>query len=377
MKVEKTMLAVLLLSGMLFCGCDGAAENVPPDSTSTTPPSAPTISTKPSQNGAVIVTLTTTTPGATIRYTVDGTAPSPASQIYQAAFLVSSNLTVKAFAMAGTTVASAVSSQAFSPNIPSGTLAWSDEFNNATGAIAAPDPQVWTYDTGNSGFGNHELENYCAWGADAAPCSSANPSAYVGTDGYLHIVARQTSPGVYTSARLKSQGLFSFQYGRWEVRALVPEAQGMWPAAWLLGNNIVTVDWPGCGEQDVLERVNAAKVPDWNEGSIHGVGFTGDTGLGTVFAFPAGQTAAQWHTYGMIWSKGSVAYYVDDSAHPYVSYTMADTARLSGAVWPFDAGQSNFILLNLAIGGSWPGPPDRSTPFPAEMLVDYVRVYTN
>jgi beta-glucanase (GH16 family) len=330
----------------------------------------------PAQNGAIIVALASATPDATIYYTVDGTAPSTTAQIYHAPFLVASNLTVRAVAAANGSPSS-VTSQAFTLSISSGTLVWSDEFTNTTGSNAAPNPQVWTYDTGNGGFGNHELENYCAWGSNNAPCSTTNPSAYVGTDGYLHIVAQQTSPGAYTSARLKTQGLFSFQYGRFEVRALVPEAQGFWPAAWLMGNNIVTVDWPACGEQDVLERVNAAKTPDWNEGSIHGVGFIGDTGLGTVFNFPAGQTAAQWHTYGMIWSKGSVAYYIDDPTHPYVTYTTANMTSLKGAVWPFDAGQSNFILLNLAIGGDWPGPPGANTTFPAEMLVDYVRVYTN
>jgi beta-glucanase (GH16 family) len=161
------------------------------------------------------------------------------------------------------------------------------------------------------------------------------------------------------------------------VRAQVPEAQGFWPAAWLLGNNIATVNWPSCGEQDVMERVNAALSPDWNEGSIHGTGFTGGTGLGTVYNFPGGQTAAEWHTYGMIWAAGSVAYYVDDPTQPYVTYATSTLNGLSGAVWPFDAGQSNFILLNLAIGGDFPGPPDGSTPFPSAMLVDYVRVYTN
>jgi beta-glucanase (GH16 family) len=369
------MLAALFFSGALLCACGGANDGSSNFNSAAIPP-APTISTTPAQNGAVIVALTTTSSGTTIYYTLDGTPPATSSQIYQAPFLVASNLTVKAIAAnAGGTSSS--TSQAFTPNIPSRTLVWSDEFSNTSGADAAPNPQVWTYDTGNSGFGNHELENYCAWGSNSAPCSTANPSAYVGTDGYLHIVAQQTSSGVYTSARLKSQGLFSFQYGRFEVRALVPESQGFWPAAWLMGNNIVTVDWPACGEQDVLERVNAAKTPDWNEGSIHGIGFTGDTGLGTVFNFPVGQTAAQWHTYGMIWSKGSVAYYVDDPSHPYVTYTTADMAKLKGAAWPFDAGQSNFILLNLAVGGDWPGPPDANTPFPAEMLVDYVRVYTN
>lgn len=375
MRAGTTMLTAVFLSGVLLCGCgSGTGTTTPPESQA----AAPAITTTSAQNGAVIASLNTTTSGATIYYTVDGTTPTNTSQIYQAPFLVATNLTVKAIAAEppGYTNSS-VTSRTFTPDIPPGTLVWSDEFNNPSGSKAQPNPQVWTYDTGNSGFGNHELENYCAWGSDTAPCSSASPSAYVGTDGYLHIEAQQPSPGVFTSARLKSQGLFSFQYGRFEVRAQVPEAQGLWPAGWLLGNNITTVDWPASGEMDVLERVNAAKTPDWNEGSIHGTGFTGGSGLGTVLNFPAGQTAAGWHTYGMIWSKGSVAYYVDDPSHPYVTYTTSNMNGLSGAVWPFDAGQSSFILLNLAIGGDWPGPPDSTTPFPAEMLVDYVRVYTN
>ena len=188
--------------------------------------------------------------------------------------------------------------------------------------------------------------------------------------------AEQPSAGVYTSARLKTQGLFSFRYGRVEFRARVPEAQGYWPAAWSMGNNIATVQWPACGEMDILERVNAAKTPDWNEGSVHGTGFDGEN-LGTMYNFPAGTTAADWHTYGMIWTPGSVAYYIDDPAKPYVTYTPASLKGLSGAVWGFDAGQSNFILLNLAVGGDWPGAPNASTKFPAEMQVDYVRIYTD
>jgi beta-glucanase (GH16 family) len=368
------MIAMLFLAGGLMCACGSGAGA---GATSTPQASAPNISTQPALNGAVIVSLSSSTSGSTLHYTVDGSTPSASSQTYEAPFLVASNLTVKAIATAGGQTDSAVASQSFAPNIPASTLVWSDEFSNSAGAAAAPDPSVWTYDTGNSGFGNHELETYCAWGSNTTPCSTANPSAYVGTDGYLHIEAQQPSAGVYTSARLKTQGLFSFQYGRLEFRALVPEAQGFWPAAWLLGNNITTVDWPASGEMDVLERVNAATTPDWNEGSIHGTGFTGGTGLGTVFNFPTGETAAQWHTYGMIWSKGSVAYYIDDPAHPYVTYTTANMNGLSGAVWPFDSGQSSFVLLNLAIGGDWPGSPNASTPFPSEMLVDYVRIYTN
>jgi beta-glucanase (GH16 family) len=380
MRTGATNPAVILLSTAMMCGCGGGSAGNSVRGGGGNPPAAPTISATAAQNGAVIVSLASATSGAVIFYTLDGSTPTPSSQQYQAPFLVASNLTINAIAIAGSSsllTVSTVTSQTFTLNIPSGTLVWSDEFTNSTGAIAQPNPEVWTYDTGNSGFGNGELENYCAWGSSTSPCSTANPSEYVGTDGYLHIEAQQPSAGVYTSARLKTQGLFSFQYGRFEVRAQVPEAQGFWPAAWLMGNNIANVNWPACGEQDVLERVNAAATPDWNLGSIHGTGFTGGTGLGTFYDFPSGQTAAQWHSYGMIWSKGSVAYYVDDPTQPYVTYTNASLSGLSGAVWPFDAGQSNFILLNLAIGGDYPGPPDSSTPFPSEMLVDYVRIYTN
>ncbi len=374
MRVGEMISGLFLALIATACGCGGSSGSSSP----TTPAkvAAPVASTQAAQGGAQIVTLSTTTAGATIYYTIDGTAPTTSSAIYAAPFLVASNLTVKAYAAHSGEADSGVATQAFSPNIPSGTLAWSDEFTNTTGSNQQPNPAVWAYDTGNGGFGNNELENYCAWGSSSSPCDPNNPNAYVGTDGYLHIVARQPGTGVYTSARMSTQGLFSLQYGRIEARIWVPEAQGLWPAFWTLGNQISKVDWPACGEQDIMERVNAATTPDWNEGSVHGTGFTGGTGLGTVFHFPSGQVAAGWHTYGMIWKKGSVAYYVDDPSKPYVTYTNpASLTGLSGAVWPFDTGNGNFLLLNLAIGGDWPGSPNASTAFPQSLLVDYVRFY--
>ncbi|WP_443749812.1 chitobiase/beta-hexosaminidase C-terminal domain-containing protein [Asticcacaulis solisilvae] len=371
----------LLASALALSACGGAggggsSGGLTSGAPSTPVSATPVISSTAALNTAVVVKLTSTDTGAVIYYTTDGTAPTTASQVYQAPFLVTSSLTVKAMAVTPGDTASAVQSQSISATIASNTLVWADEFNNSTGAAIAPDSNTWGYDTGNSGFGNHELENYCAWGATSGGCDTANPNAFVGTDGVLHIVARQPSAGVYTSARMKSQGKFSFQYGRLEFRARVPEAQGLWPAVWTLGNSIATVNWPASGEQDILERVNGPQTPDVNIGSVHGTGFTG-TNLGTTYHFASGTTAADWHIYGMIWKPGSVAYYIDNPATPYVTYKTSDIAGFAGSVWPFDNGQSNFLLINMAIGGDWPGAPDGTTPFPSTMDVDYIRLYTN
>jgi beta-glucanase (GH16 family) len=334
----------------------------------------PVFSTTAAQNGAVILTMASTTSGAAVQYTIDGSTPTTSSSIYQTPMLISSNLTINAIATASGAPSSSAATWT-APTVAPGVLVWSDEFTNTTGANAQPNPAVWTYDTGNGGWGNSELEIYCGWDSSISPCDPTNPNVYVGTDGYLHIVAEEPSSGVYTSARMKSQGLFSILYGRVEARIKVPEAQGFWPAFWMMGNNIVTDGWPACGEADIQERINAATTPDWNAGSIHGTGFT-DGNLGTTYNFPSGQTAADWHTYGMIWQPGSVQYYIDSPTNIYATYTPASLTSLPGAVWPFDSGNAEFFILNLAVGGSWPGSPDSTTPFPSQTLVDYVRVYS-
>ena len=364
------MLSAIVLAVALLCGCGSGSSGV------TTPPSqtqaaTPTIATTAAQNGAVIVSLTSATAGATVYYTLDGSTPGTSSLQYLAPFLVASNLTVKTLATASGDTASSVMSQSFAPNIPSGTLVWSDEFSNSGVTNTQPNPATWKYDTGNSGFGNNELENYCSWGSSASPCNPANPNAYVGTDGSLHIVAEQPSAGVYTSARLKSQGLFSFQYGRVEARMQLPESQGMWPAFWLLGNSINTVNWPACGELDVMEHINGSNPAnegfDWVQGSVHGTELNGG-----IQYHPAGFSATAWHTYGMIWTPGQIQYYVDSPANIYATFTPATQT----GTWPFDSGPE-FMLLNLAVGGSWPGSPNATTVFPSQVAVDYVRIYTN
>jgi beta-glucanase (GH16 family) len=377
------MFAAFLLSGALICGCGGGGGGTTTTTPVTPSPVAtPTITTATAQNGAVIVTLATTTKGATVYYTMDGSAPSTSSQVYQAPILVSSNLTFNAIATESGYTNSAVATQSFAPNIPSGTLVWSDEFSNSGTTNAQPNPLVWTYDTGTNCCGNNELETYCAWASATSPCNPSSPNAYVGTDGYLHIVAQQPTSGtaVYTSARLKTQGLLSFQYGRIEAKIMIPESQGMWPAFWLLGNNIVTNPWPACGELDVMEHIDGANTPfggpgtgsnpgyDWTQSSIHGTGLNGGVPYTT-----SGFSAAAWHTYGMIWSKGQIQYYVDDPSNIYETFT---TSSPGTGTWPFDQGPQ-FVILNLAVGGDWPGNPDTTTVFPSSMLVDYVRIYAN
>ncbi|MGA3081531.1 MAG: family 16 glycosylhydrolase [Terracidiphilus sp.] len=379
MRAFAAICAGILLLGGLSSGCGGGGGSTvtgpPPESLA----AAPTITTAAAQNGAVVATLATTTSGATIYYTLDGSTPTNASQIYVVPFLVASNLTVNALTAAAGYQDSTVTSQSFTPNIASGTLVWSDEFANSTGANAQPNPAIWNYDTGTDCCGNSELETYCAAGSSTSPCDPANPNAYVDTSGILHIVARNPSAAVYTSARMKTQGLFSFQYGRVEARMMLPESQGMWPAAWMLGVNINTTPFPACGESDIVEHIDGADTPfggpgtgaapgyDWTQSSIHGTGLTG----GTPYT-SAGFSAAAWHTYGMIWTKGQIQYYVDDPATIYETFD----ASTSAGTWPFDQGPQ-FVILNLAVGGDWPGSPDNTTVFPSEIQVDYVRIYAN
>lgn len=368
---------------VLIAGCGGGSSN---NGGSTPPPNqsaaTPAIATSPAQNGAVIVTLSDSSSGAVIHYTTDGSTPTSSSPQYFAPFLVASNLTVNAIATAPPLLDSKVATQTFSAGIASNTLVWSDEFSNTGSANIAPDSHTWTYDTGKDCCGNNELETYCASGSNAAPCSTSTPNAYVGTDGYLHIVAMSPSPNVYTSARLKSQGLFTFQYGRIEARMQLPESQGMWPAFWLLGSNITQTPWPACGEMDVMEHIDGANPPayaggpplgyDWIAGSVHGGPSSSAEVNGSQSYHPAGFSAAAWHTYGMIWTKGQVQYYVDSPSNVYATFNTSNF----GGTWPFDQGPM-FVLLNLAVGGDWPGSPDSTTAFPSNMLVDYVRIYTN
>ena len=243
-------------------------------------------------------------------------------------------------------------------------LSWSDEFNGADGS--SPDSAKWTYDTGGNGWGNNELEYYTNRTQNAQIKGgnlviTAQKETYTGSDG----VTRN-----YTSARLKTQSLFSQAYGRFEARIKIPAGQGMWPAFWMLGLDIGTVGWPKCGEIDIME--NIGKEPGIVHGSLHGPSTAARTSDATApFSLPANQKFADdFHLYAVEWEPGTIRFYVDSNL--YATFTQSQWP--AGGTWAFD--HPFFIILNVAVGGDWPGPPDNSTIFPQQMLVDYVRVYS-
>jgi beta-glucanase (GH16 family) len=243
-------------------------------------------------------------------------------------------------------------------------LSWSDEFSGPDGSL--PDPKKWTYDIGGTGWGNQELESYTKRPENARIekgklAITARKESYTGPDG----VTRD-----YTSARLKTQGLFSQAYGRIEARIKIPEGQGMWPAFWMLGEDITSVGWPKCGEIDIME--NVGKEPGTVHGSLHGPSSERPTSdLTSIFALPAGQKFPNaFHLYVVEWEPDIIRFYVDSNL--YASFDSSQWP--AGGKWVFD--HPFFIILNLAVGGIWPGSPDASTKFPQRMLVDYVHVYT-
>ena len=255
--VDRMRLAVLL-PAFLICACGGGA-TITQSAGVTTQAASPTISINAEQNGAVLVTLASNTSSAVIYYTIDGSAPSTSS-IHTSRLSWSLPISPsEPLPTAPDTTASA-SPPGFQPNIPSGTLVWSDEFSNSPPAIPSPDPPVWVFDSGpGSNFGNSELETYCAGASSAAPATRPTQTPISMRRNPAHR-RPSTVAGVYTSGRIKTQDLFSFQYGRIEARMKLPESQGMWPAFWLLGNNIATIDWPACGEIDVMEHIDGATL---------------------------------------------------------------------------------------------------------------------
>ncbi|WP_163509444.1 glycoside hydrolase family 16 protein [Fodinicola acaciae] len=251
--------------------------------------------------------------------------------------------------------------------LPQGTPAaaaatFTDDFDGPAGS--AVDGGKWVQETGNNSGNNHELQWYTAGAANAA----------LDGQGHLVITAKRENigqncwngPCQYTSARMNTAGRFTQAYGRFEARIQIPRGQGMWPAFWMLGDNIGQVGWPNSGEVDIMENVGFE--PGTVHGTIHGPGYSGAGGIGAGYTLPGGAAFADgFHTFAVDWSPNRIAWSVDGNV-----YSTKTSADINGNQWVFD--HPFFIILNLAVGGDWPGNPDGSTVFPQRMVIDYVHV---
>ncbi|MCO5264046.1 MAG: glycoside hydrolase family 16 protein [Lentimicrobium sp.] len=233
-------------------------------------------------------------------------------------------------------------------------ITWSDEFNGQAGQL--PDASKWTFDlgTGQDGWGNSELQSY------------TNSTANISLDDEGNLVITAINQGNrFTSARIKTQGLFAQKYGRFEARIKTPYGPGLWPAFWMLGENIETVPWPGCGEIDIMEL--RGQEPHIIHGTIHGPGYSGGNPITGSYALVNDRFDADFHIYAIEWDKDKIDFFVDD----YL-YQRIERGDVPGE-WVYD--QPFFILLNVAVGGNYVGFPTAQTPFPQKMYIDYVRVF--
>jgi beta-glucanase (GH16 family) len=231
-------------------------------------------------------------------------------------------------------------------------LVWHDEFEGPE--INA---DVWTHEIGGHGWGNGENQYY-----------TDDPDNAFIEDGMLVIQAleRNYLGKPFTSARLTTQGKLTQQYGRIEARIQIPTGKGIWPAFWMLGENYDTVGWPRSGEIDIMENIGSE--PWVVHGTLHGPGYSGGSGVGAAYRLPdRSPFHANFHVYAVEWEPEEIRWYVNDAL-----YSTITPARLPGD-WVYD--QPFFIILNVAVGGRWPGYPDTTTEFPQQMLVDYVRIY--
>jgi beta-glucanase (GH16 family) len=243
------------------------------------------------------------------------------------------------------------------PEIPNYQLVWQDEFDGTQGQ--SPDAAKWVFDigTGEGGWGNQELQYY----------TDRSENISLDGNGNLVITARSESFGgqPFTSARIKTQGLFEQTYGRFEARIKLPHGPGLWPAFWLLGSDIETVGWPQCGEIDIMEY--RGQQTNLIHGTVHGPGYSGGNSVTKSFGFEQDRFDVDFHLFAVEWGADYIRFYVDD----YL-YQEIEPGEVSGP-WVFN--NSFFIILNVAVGGNYVGFPTSETPFPQTMEIDYVRVY--
>ncbi len=230
-------------------------------------------------------------------------------------------------------------------------LVWQDEFEREF-----VDPDKWTMEIGGHGWGNNEKQFY----TDRMENVRLEEGCLVIEARNEFFIRRD-----FTSGRIKTQKKFSFTYGRVEARMKLPDGQGFWPAFWMLGSNIDQVPWPKCGEIDIMEHIG--REPTHVYGTVHGPGYSGSGGVGHFTSFPSGSLSDEFHTFAIEWEEDEIRWYVDDA-----QFFKLTPTQVSGE-WVFD--HPFFLLINMAVGGYWPGEPDDTTVFPQFLYVDYVRVY--
>jgi beta-glucanase (GH16 family) len=243
------------------------------------------------------------------------------------------------------------------PTFPATRLVFSDEFNGAAGTRV--DTGKWTLDPGTGQNGEQE---YYTPGDNAA----------MDGQGHLVMTARKENVGgrSYTSHRMNTGGKFTFQYGRAEARIKVPKGQGFWPAFWMMGADFLTGrPWPYNGEVDIMEVLGKDTFTSYS--TLHAPMYNGGGGYGGSYQAAGGaDLSADFHTWAMEWDSKGIKYFLDNTQ---VFYASKETVENTRGIWIYD--HPFYLILNLAVGGDWPGPVDATTPFPSQMLVDYVRVY--
>jgi len=255
---------------------------------------------------------------------------------------------------------------------------WSDEFTGKS--MDVPDRAKWSFDVGSqNSWGNHELETYCAPGPIVTKgCNPLHPNAFLDGAGHLVVRAQKDADGNWTSARITTKGIRTFQYGRVEARMKLPVGTGLWPAFWMLGADFDRAGWPSAGAVDIMENVDTTSRsnglgPDTIRASLHGPGYAGGNSRRHDYRLPNGARVDDdsFHTYGILWSPGMLQFYVDD---PSNIFFVEDASSLpEGGQWVFD--KPFYLVMNLAVGGDWSGDPDSTTPSKNDLLIDYVRVY--
>lgn len=357
------MYVLSLLVLLLFSSCEDNKIN-------TNDPSNLVVEVTVSNNGSGVVQVQAIADN-TIEYQLRiGTNPTPVAinetGLFEYTFTVSGNYTldIRAYGSSGkyikverhaeVTIGNGVTIEdgyATPLNYSGYNLTWNDEFEGTT-----VNTSNWIFETGtgNSGWGNNELQYYRqgnAWVEGGVLTIEARKESYQGSN--------------YTSTRMITKNKKSFQYGRIDIRALLPKGQGIWPALWMLGNNIQTVSWPSCGEIDIMEMVGGSGRDNQTHGTVHWDN-SGHEYVGGSYTLQSGIFADEYHVFSIIWDETLIKWFVNDIKFYEIDITPSHMSEFH---------QPYFFIFNVAVGGNWPGNPDATTIFPQRMRVDYIRVF--